>query len=136
METSSLPIERESDRSGGLPKRGLIVAVIAIGLGLCLVKPVEGTIAWGDLAVLASLAVVSVFGANEAKRLVHQRQFEAETSEVVVEPHWMTVVIQSSGPADTAGVVAVPKSPPRKDPERRSLLRRAKERRTVGASNR
>ena len=48
----------------------------------------------------------------------------------------MKVVIGSSGPADTAGAVVVPLAPPRNDPERRSLVRRADNRKAGAASRR
>ena len=136
MDTTSLLIERETILSAAFPKRGMVVAGIAVGLGLCLVRPIGGSIAWADVAVLASLAVASIVGANEARRLVRQRQIEAEVVESIVEPQWMTVIVQAGGPAETAGALVVPKAPPRKDPERRALARRAKERKTMAASHR
>ena len=105
-------------------------------MGLCLIKPVGGSIALADLAVLGSLGLVAILGAYEARRLVHHHQILLEADSKVVKPRWMTVIVQSAGPADTAGVVVIPKSPPRNDPERRSLTRRARERKTVGASAR
>lgn len=128
------PVRGVAKRSA-LPMRGVVVAAIAVGLGACLMRPAAGVVPWGDLAILGSLAVASLVGARQAQRLASAR---APIAEAVPEPvgTWMRVVVGEAGPADAAGMVVVPQSPPRDDPERRSLVRRARERRRAGSSRR
>lgn len=121
--------------------RGLVIGVTAVGIGLCLIRPVGRTIPWNDLSILVAMAAASFFGANEARRLsLAQAQASQEAESGVQEPEvvgpWMTVMVNRSGPADAAGSITHPDAPPRDDPERRSLARRAEERVTVGVSRR
>ena len=126
-------------RSAGLPRRGLLVAIIVVGIGACLARPSSGEpISWSNGAILAAMAVAAVLGASESRRLVaaqQARNVEDEPAREVVGP-WLTVRVNPAGPADTAGVDDRPKSPTRDDPERRSLVRRAEERVPAGASRR
>ena len=140
MSTARITVDRGEPRKTvrTVPTRGIVVALVAVGLGACLIQPTAGEIPWTELAILGAMAVASFLGANEARRLALRQQAQVATEEVpeaVVGP-WMTVVVNPGGPADAAGMAQVPKSPTRDDPERRSLLRRAEERLPVGASRR
>lgn len=121
-----------ASKAPGIPARGPIIAAVAVGLGLFLVRPLPGGgIAWGDVGILAALAATALVGARESRRLLAER-------EAVASPagRWMTIKIESGGPTDTAGIAETPKAPPRNDPERRSLQRRARERHREGAASR
>jgi hypothetical protein len=133
--TSTMILAPEGEKTAPWPRRGLVIGAIAVGMAALAAKFGGGSISWGDGAVLACLAGASLLGASEARRLVAARG-RTEVPEQRVEGAWMNVVVGSGGPAETAGAVVVPKAPPRNDPERRSLVRRADERRHVGASRR
>jgi len=139
MSTAQLVIDGDEEKRPrtALPVRGLVVGLVALGLGGWLAKSSAGAISWSDLAILAAMAVTALIGAGQARRLVAQ-QAAAEHEEVPVEVAgpWLTVNVNPGGPADAAGIAAVPKSPTRDDPERRSLLRRAEERVPAGANRR
>jgi hypothetical protein len=120
-------------RAQPLPVRGVVVAAIAVGLGACLIRPTNGSTPWAEFGVLATMALASILGAKEARRMVLEREPEFVRA---ASSAWMTVVIGSQGPADTAGELVEPKAPPRNDPERRALARRARERRTEAVSRR
>jgi hypothetical protein len=113
--------------------RGLVVASIANALGAALTLTSGRGIGWVDLTVLAAMGGTAIVGANEARRIVASRETEVATKQ---DGCWMNVVIGPQGPSETAGVLARPKAPPRGDPERRSLVRRAKERRKAEPSRR
>jgi hypothetical protein len=131
---TNLPLDREATRTpAALPHRGLIVAAIAVGLGICLINPIGRGISGGDLAILGVMAATAMIGANEARRLVHARE---ETKAEVSDGAWMTIIVGPQGPAETAGQIVKPKAPPRNDPERRSLARRARERQLTGDGKR
>ena len=117
-----------------LPTRGVVVGLTTAGLAACAIRFAGASLSWGDGAILASLAVASLLGASEARRLVAARE-RVEEPAARAKGAWMKVVIGSSGPADTAGAVVAPLAPPRNDPERRSLARRA-DKRKAGASAR
>ncbi len=134
MATISPSIVHDSPRRARpLPVRGAVVAAIAVGLGACLIRPTSGPIPWAEFGVLATMAVAAILGGKEARRMVLER----ETQVVRAAPSgWMSVVIGSQGPTDTAGELVEPKAPPRNDPERRGLARRARERRAEAVSRR
>jgi hypothetical protein len=136
VQITSLPFDGERTNAAHYFGRRGVVGLLTVGLGICLIRPVGGSIAWGDLGVLAALAVATFLGANEARRLVRQQQIAPAAEESLAETPWMSVIFEASGPADTAGSMVIPKAPPRNDPERRSLVRRAKERRHEAASRR
>ncbi len=135
MDTTSMILSPDKAKPHSLTGRGAVVGLIAVGIGACATRFAGGALSWGDGAILASLGVASLFGASEARRLVADRERAVEPA---VRPRgsWMKVVIGSSGPADTAGAVVVPLAPPRNDPERRSLVRRADARKGMAASRR
>ncbi len=107
---------------------------IACVLGASLIRPSAGTVPWAELGILAAMMVAAIVGATEARRIVAKRSEAAEETAAPVEGQWMTVMIGEKGAGGTSGQIARPKAPPRNDPERRSLARRARERRqAVGA---
>ena len=123
-------------RPESLPVRGILVAAIAVGLGACLIRPANGSIPWSEFGVLATMAAAAILGGKEARRMTLDREREFDRTAVAARTGWMTVVIGSQGPADTARALVEPKAPPRNDPERRGLARRAKERRVEAGSRR
>jgi hypothetical protein len=135
VETTPLTLAPDGGKRFSMPTRGVVVGLIAVGIAISAARFGGGSVSWGDVAILASLAVTALVGASEARRLVAAREHPVAPVERT-EGAWMKVVIGASGPADTAGAVVVPKAPPRNDPERRSLVRRAEERKHAGASRR
>ena len=135
MATTPMILAQAPAKPHSLPTRGAVVGLIAVGLGAWATRFAGATLSWGDGAILASLAVASLLGASEARRLVAARE---RVDEPVARANgaWMKVVIGSSGPADTAGAVVAPLAPPRNDPERRSLVRRADKRKAAAGSRR
>lgn len=133
-----VPEEVARRRPSTVPRRGLIVAMIAVGLGAYLAKPSDGgPIAWSDAAILASMAVVAMFGAAESRRLVASQMNQSELEPTIeVAGPWLTVMVNPGGPSDASGTIDEPKSPTRDDPERRSLTRRAEERVPIGVPRR
>jgi hypothetical protein len=128
LATIDLLRERDATPTTRLvPTRGLVVAAIAVGLGACLVRPSGGSLPAGDLAILAMMAATAILGAIEARRLVRARTLDAENPSGT----WHTVIVGTQGPAETSIRRSSPKSPPRRDPERRTLARRANVKQTA-----
>ncbi|MDB5352711.1 MAG: hypothetical protein JWN86_3958 [Planctomycetota bacterium] len=129
MTTTDVTLNRDLTRTKSpVPVRGVVVAAIVVALGLVLIDPIGRGVGVGDLLILAVMSVTAILGAKEAQRLVQARE-----AEVATEPgEWMTVIVGPQGPLETAGQITLPKAPPRNDPERRSLVRRAMEREPAG----
>ena len=135
MATTPMILAQFQANPHSLPTRGVVVGLTAVGIAACAMRFAGASLSWGDGAILASLAVASLLGASEARRLVAARERVDELAPRA-KGEWMKVVIGLSGPADTAGAIVVPLAPPRNDPERRSLTRRAEKRNVVAGSRR
>ncbi len=112
-----------------IPARGVLIGLIVTGLGAALVRTSGQAISVADASVMGIMALTAVVAAKHSRRMV-QKQAEAVAGETSSNG-WMTVVVGDAGPADQAGMITQPKAPPRNDPERRSLARRAADRRPV-----
>ena len=111
-----------------LPLRGVLIAVLVVGLGLFLIQPIRHGVTPGDFSILIVLVVTAILGHSASRRLVHAR----ESQSAAANGCWMTIIVGPQGPTETSTTISRPKAPPRNDPERRSLARRARERNLSG----
>lgn len=108
--------------------RGLIVGLLAVGLGLLVMLTSGSALASGDLAVLSMLFMGALIGGSAADRMADRRQ-------AALQPKgWMTVIISSHGPSQPQPIETGPRVSPRRDPERRSLTRLARQKRRDSVS--
>lgn len=123
------PIERPepetaAERLAGLPWRGMLVGLVAVGLGGLILAVSGGRFAAGDGAVLGCLAVGALVGGSSARRLADSQARAAGTG----QGGWMSVVVATQPPTTPEFAATRPPSRPRSGPERRSLTRVARDR--------
>lgn len=109
---------------GYLPGRSVAVGCLVLGLGgAILAASGASRMAWADLALLSGLALTCC--------VVGQRLDQAarDGARETASGRWMHIVVEIDGPNDTIGRTVRPVVSPRRDPERRSLVRLAGERR-------
>lgn len=110
--------------AGHITGRGAVAGCVTLAVGATLIRPAAGSVPWGDLSLLAVLAVTAMVAGTAADRLAPR------ASPAPADGRWLTIVVECDGPAGLSGTMARPKVSPRNDPERRSLTRRAHDRRS------
>jgi hypothetical protein len=114
--------------AGHITGRGAVAGCVTLAVGVTLIRPTSGVVPWGDLALLGMLALTAMVAGSAADRLA-PRAAAAPASPSPADGRWLTIVVECDGPAGLSGTMARPKVSPRNDPERRSLARRAQDRR-------
>lgn len=107
--------------------RGAWMGGLILALGATLARPTAAGFPWTDGLLLAGL----VFSAQVAASWADAHAPRPEATATAPAGRWARIIVDGSGPADGTGrAVRVP-APPRRDPDRRRLSRRAEPRNPV-----
>ncbi|HWE37364.1 MAG TPA: hypothetical protein VG406_12420 [Isosphaeraceae bacterium] len=110
--------------AGHVSGRGAVAGCVALAVGVTLIRPSAGVVPWGDVALLGLISLTAMVAGTAADRLAPRAPVPSPA-----DGRWLTIVVECDGPAGLSGTMARPKVSPRNDPERRSLTRRAHDRR-------
>ena len=106
--------------TGQAPGRRPVVSGLVVILGALLLRPDSGGIPRAELATVAGMALTASIAGRAVDRRAPARSIGAAD-----RGRWVSIVVESDGPAGLAGLTPRPRFSPDPAPEGRSVLRLA-----------